>query len=326
MRFVRNMQNYGFARLEVSPAQAAVPQHAFESVRRWLDAQLAKPKDQRWRGRVDERNDSESNEVEDAMTARISKGRFVGFASDRNREYVQLRRPIAASGTVWPPAHFVDDKEEPFAHEMLALLNLLDNLGRDCMCAVCDVLNMDPDWVLNELLEDTTPPPSSPDEVTTVDKAYQYGPSVLRVYNYRNKGANAHPDDSSCAVHADLGLLTVSPVATVPGLQMWNLDRMMWTDVEADAAPTHFSVFAGETLGFLTHGVIKAPLHRVPPISVESEAQRRMSMPYFLRTRPETVLNPKADSAAQITTRDFMEDIVARKRPWRREKGKPLDY
>jgi isopenicillin N synthase-like dioxygenase len=110
---------------------------------------------------------------------------------------------------------------------------------------------------------------------------------------------------------------------------MWNLERMIWVDVEEDADLLHFSVFAGETLGFITNGLIKAPLHRVPGIVVQTEDDRRMSMPYFLRVRPQAVLNPTAPTEAQLTCRDFMEDIVLKTRPWRRRDKKnpiPPDY
>ncbi|TMW64852.1 hypothetical protein Poli38472_009019 [Pythium oligandrum] len=320
-RFAQNMMRFGFARIEVTPEQAKIPQDAFTSVRKWLMSQLALPTEQRWRDKVDAR----STEEMDAASShpKVSGGRYVGFSADRSREYLQLRRPIAASGTVWPPAYFADNKQ--FATEMLTLLNLLDNLGRDCMRAICEILNLDEDWIMKELLDDPTPPPASEEEVTTVDKSYQYGASVLRIYNYRNKskdGAPVNPEDQSCATHADLGLVTVSPVATVPGLQMWNLERMVWTDVEGDAGPLHFSVFAGETLGFITNGLVRAPLHRVPAIGVPTEDGRRMSMPYFLRARPEACLNPRATPTRRITCRDFMEDIVFKNRPWRREDPK----
>lgn len=343
MRFVRNMTGYGFARLTVTPEQAHIPQKAFRDVRMWLIEQLALPAKERWSDRVDARAPEDATEEEpvDSMHKThpmVSKGRYVGFSGDRNREYLQLRQPIASSGTVWPPAYFATDESKTFASEMLTLLGLLDDIGRDCMRAICDVVGLDPHWVIDELLDDRTAPPATEEAAADLpkDKSYQYGASVLRIYNYRNKKAAGEdsktpldPNDELCGVHADLGLVTVSPVATVPGLQMWNLERMLWTDVEEDATELHFSVFAGETLGFLTNGLIKAPLHRVPAMCVDGEDNRRMSMPYFLRVRPEKCLNPTAEPSAQITCRDFMEDIVFKKRPWRPRKHKhspPPDY
>ncbi|TYZ64495.1 hypothetical protein PybrP1_000135 [[Pythium] brassicae (nom. inval.)] len=335
-RFVHNLQTWGFARLEVTPAQARVPQGAFRAVRAWLAAQLALPPAERWRDYVDATHlPTAADGSPGGLTAThpaVSRGRYVGFSSDRNREYLQLRRPVAKSGMPWPPAYFAENAA--FAAQMLELLELLDGVARDCMRAVCDVLNLDERWVLDELLDDLTPAPATAPPDAVRDRSNQYGPSVLRIYNYRNKArpdaAPLHPDDHSCGVHADLGLVTVSPVATVPGLQMWNFDRMAWSDVEEDAQAIHFSVFAGETLGFLTNGLICAPLHRVPAVVVADESSRRMSMPYFLRARPQQVLNPRAAPAAQLTCRDFMEERVFPSRPWRREDTRkdapPPDY
>eukprot|EP00644_Phytophthora_capsici_P006165 jgi/Phyca11/549324/estExt2_Genewise1Plus.C_PHYCAscaffold_320086 len=331
--FVHNLQSFGFARLEVTPQQAKIPQLAFERVRKWLTGQLELSKTKRWVDFVDVSNVGENGELFTSHPA-VSRGRRVGFSADRNREYMQLRLPVAASGTPWPPDYFQDSEEnKEFANELLTLLELLDDISRDCMRAVCEVLNIDESWIFEELLDDRARPSSS--FRGSRDTSYQYGSSVLRIYNYRNKAANGKvpaqvdPNDNSCGVHADLGLVTVSPLATVPGLQMWNLERMAWFDVEESASAIHFSVFAGETLGFLTHGVISAPLHRVPPICVEAETERRMSMPYFLRAKPGACLNPKAPAKEQITCRDFMEDIVFKKRPWRRENSNnpvPPDY
>ncbi|KAI9986571.1 hypothetical protein PInf_025524 [Phytophthora infestans] len=333
-RFVQNLQNFGFARLEVTSEQAKIPQLALERVRKWLVEQLELSKEKRWVDYVDVSKAGETDNSSDSCYSshpNVSRGRRVGFSSDRNREYMQLRLPIAASGTPWPPVYFQDSNEnKDFATELLTLVELLDNISRDCMKAVCEVLNIDERWLFDELLDDRTRPTDS--FTGSRDPSYQYGASVLRVYNYRNKGrspAEVDPNDFSCGVHADLGLVTVSPVATVPGLQMWNLERMNWVEVEENASTLHFSVFAGETLGLLTHGVISAPLHRVPPICVESESGRRMSMPYFLRAKPGACLNPKAPKAEQITCRDFMEDVVFKKRLWRRENSNnpaPPDY
>ncbi|OQR96771.1 hypothetical protein ACHHYP_13641 [Achlya hypogyna] len=348
LEFVDKMRTYGFARIEVTPEQAGVPLEAFRAVRRWLRDQLALPKEQRWTERVDVTETIPNDEVEKPrspfeslmcwsrppkpLESLVSKGRYVGFNGDATREYLQLRWPLQRSGTVWPRPYFVDTKEETFAHDMLALLQLLDGIGRDCMEAVCQVLNLDRRWMFEELLDSDAPPPATDADVTTTDPSCRYGASVLRIYNYKNKkGEPVDPQrldlNMSCGSHADLGLVTVSPCATVPGLQMWNLERMLWTDVERDAETIHFSVFAGETLGFITNGLISAPLHRVPATVVEAEADRRMSMPYFLRARPQAVLNPTRPAAMPaITTRDFMEEIVFKKRPWRRESCATPDY
>ncbi|RHY49936.1 hypothetical protein DYB30_010926 [Aphanomyces astaci] len=311
VQFVSKMKTFGFARIQVTREQAQIPLDAWEQVRTWLAAQ---------------------NPTLPPLLA--SKGRYVGFSCDPNREYLQLRHPLRSAGTIWPRPYFHETNQAEFATNLLKLLNVLDTVGRDCMEAVCAVLNIDRSFVFNELLDDVSAPPTSAADVTATDPSCRYGASVLRVYNYRNKKADVHTADNrrmdlhmSCGSHADLGLVTVSPCATVPGLQMWNLDRMLWTDVESDASPLHFSVFAGETLGYLTNGLIQAPLHRVPATVVADEASRRMSMPYFLRARPEACLNPtRSADVPPLTVRDLMEERIFKSRPWRRESCATPDY
>ncbi|CAK4080089.1 unnamed protein product [Aphanomyces euteiches] len=359
IQFVTKMKEFGFARISVSREQAKIPIEAWEKVRTWLIQQLALPRADRWGERVDETDpESTDNQVEDdeeptapvstlsslvcfwratppvekPRKLLVSRGRYVGFSCDPNREYLQMRRPLKHAGTVWPRPYFSTPEAAQFAQDMLQLFNVLDGIGHDCMEAICDVLAMDRSWIFNELLDDPSPPPTSADEVTNTDMSCRYGASVLRIYNYRNKkGENLDPKrldiNASCGSHADLGLVTVSPCATVPGLQMWNLDRMAWTDVECDATELHFSVFAGETLGVITNGLIRAPLHRVPATVVEDETKRRMSMPFFLRARPHACLNPNRPAGvAALTVRDFMEDMVFKTRPWRRESAATPDY
>ncbi|ETV72693.1 hypothetical protein, variant 1 [Aphanomyces astaci] len=360
VQFVSKMKTFGFARIQVTREQAQIPLDAWEQVRTWLAAQLALPRADRWGERVDTTEPLDSATSSDATLASTpldddhepsqpsllsslnptlppllaSKGRYVGFSCDPNREYLQLRHPLRSAGTIWPRPYFHETNQAEFATNLLKLLNVLDTVGRDCMEAVCAVLNIDRSFVFNELLDDVSAPPTSAADVTATDPSCRYGASVLRVYNYRNKKADVHTADNrrmdlhmSCGSHADLGLVTVSPCATVPGLQMWNLDRMLWTDVESDASPLHFSVFAGETLGYLTNGLIQAPLHRVPATVVADEASRRMSMPYFLRARPEACLNPtRSADVAPLTVRDLMEERIFKSRPWRRESCATPDY
>ncbi|EGZ05663.1 hypothetical protein PHYSODRAFT_341876 [Phytophthora sojae] len=174
------MQSYGFARLEVTPEQAKIPQVAFERVRKWLVEQLELPKEKRWIDFVNVSKPSEKKEGEEDV-------------EDNPSDSLYTSHPVVS-----------------------------------CMKAVCELLNIDENWLFEELLDDRMR--ASKTYEGPRDTSYQYGASVLRIYNYRNKAANGKgpaevdPNDNSCGVHADLGLVTVSPLATVPGLQMWNLE------------------------------------------------------------------------------------------------------
>eukprot|EP00741_Cyanophora_paradoxa_P020207 tig00000219_g19506.t1 len=129
----------------------------------------------------------------------------------------------------------------------------------------------------------------------------------------------------ACGVHADLGLVTVSPPSSSPGLVVLDPSVQAWVDVESNAGEAQFSVFVGETLGLLTNGALRATLHYVNDATIP-EAEARYSCPYFCRGRPGAPLpalqlggelagaGPPAISPATVA--DFMATIFA-DRPWR---------
>lgn len=328
-KIIRNLSDYGFVRLEVSEEMASALQNAYQMTRKWLTRQRELPKREQWRDLVDARTHHYKEttiplvqNLHARNQSMVSRGRYVGYSSDSSRDYIQLRHPIHKSGTKWPHAYFSRTEDGcNYALEMLKILRSLDELARVCLLAVCETMKLDTKYIFAELLDDVSLPENMV-LANTTDEAYQYGASVLRIYDYRNKApiSSSQPlvANDSCGVHADLGLLTISPTATIAGLQIWSLERMLWTDIESGAEAKHVSLFAGETLGYLTNGRLPGTLHRVPAIYGSGDGPRRMSMPYFLRSRPEKVLNPTAKTSLQLTCRDFMEDIVFKKRPWRR--------
>ena len=80
-------------------------------------------------------------------------------------------------------------------------------------------------------------------------------------------------------MHTDVGVLTVAPLSTVPGLQSLGLDadgRWRWHDLEPN--PGLVVVFAGEVLHRLTDAAIRPLFHRILRPTVE-----RVSVPFFQR-------------------------------------------
>lgn len=87
----------------------------------------------------------------------------------------------------------------------------------------------------------------------------------------------------------------------------------------------------GETLGKVTNGVIRAPLHYVDDESWQTQTKEhvrtRMSMPFFYRMAPQAKLRPcpplyqNDDDDGRpppLTTHEFMEQVVFPQRPWRK--------
>ncbi len=63
----------------------------------------------------------------------------------------------------------------------------------------------------------------------------------------------------------------------------------------AAAGPRELIVFAGETLSFLTGGQLRAPVHYVDERFM---GKPRVSMPFFVRGRPDALLRPACVEAA----------------------------
>ena len=106
------------------------------------------------------------------------------------------------------------------------------------------------------------------------------------------------------------------------GLEIFDAAHLQWRDAEDGLQPDELTVFAGETLTFLSGGEIPAPLHRVRS---PSSASGRLSMPFFLRARPLALLTPlqrepSCEGAGKLAARvcqDYtIEELYAR-RPWR---------
>ena len=91
--------------------------------------------------------------------------------------------------------------------------------------------------------------------------------------------------------HCDLGLLTIAPRASVPGLVIHEPLRNEWIAIEEDMGADEAILFAGSTLSelggpaALPHKVIRASGHR-------------LSAPYFCRASPHIPLPLPAATVA----------------------------
>ena len=121
---------------------------------------------------------------------------------------------------------------------------------------------------------------------------------MLRIHRYTL--------DADFPPHCDLGLLTLAPKASVPGLQVQSLSSGGWIAIEEQMGEEEAVLFGGLTLTELT-GLTALP-HKV-----DRGGQDRLSAPYFLRASPDQTLPPAttttnstatatATAAAAITT------------------------
>jgi isopenicillin N synthase-like dioxygenase len=144
---------------------------------------------------------------------------------------------------------------------------------------------------------------------------YSVGTDAFRVFQYYRAPGEERPglEQAATGLHSDMGLITISPAARVPGLTALHRDGSHWVRVERDESndendtgtPLYLHVLSGDTLSFLTHGRVRGLAHFVD----ERVGVRRISMPYFLRANPHA-------SIRSTTVRVFLEDVVFPRRTW----------
>jgi len=88
--------------------------------------------------------------------------------------------------------------------------------------------------------------------------------------------------------HSDIGLISVAPRSTTPGLQLREFDTPYdWVNVENKMGPNDVIVFAGQALTRMTSGVYRPVLHR-PVIPLQGD---RMSFVFFLRAKAKSIVD-----------------------------------
>ena len=289
---------------------------------------------------------------------------FVGYSLDFNgREFFPVRRYDGLFP--WPRS-----QPDVFAQ----LFDAMDSISRAVLKLICVELGMD-DRKVMELLDPAEDLPWVHGEWTEPSFRFKAirnarmiaramgwhwlerllpppprfrrsGASVLRVYKYF-KDKNQPPSPPATGFHCDMGLVTVALRSDVPGLMIFNSSQGFLMDVERPQAGQgeegegegeEIIIFAGEALGLITGGRVKAPCHFVEESFV---CQPRFSFPFFLRPRPEADLSPLIDprllarlhedrlksqkegstSFTPLTYGAFIERIMWKDRPWSPKPG-----
>ena len=258
---------------------------------------------------------------------------YAGMGQDAGREWLQVRRRQ-------PPPRLDTDATcdclpEGTPPALAAAFVGLRHASAACLGALAEGFGVAPECWLN--LTDLCDPPMPPPPPVDGGTVRLGGPSVWRCFSYLPEGRG-----TGCHAHADLGLLTLDPAPTHPGLLVYDCESLEWAEAEGGMAPDEITIFAGEQLAYLTGGVLPAPLHRVPaPAAVAGvEGSPRISMPFFVRAHPDATLRPAghAEAAtparageavdggasraparrlAPVRTEEFVLEHLFRKRPWR---------
>ena len=285
--------------------------------------------------------------------------RYAGFGDDIGREWLQLRRAQHgksaaemagnADGGGDADEHGDGDDDEDGRSRSTVLpagvpeefgiaLHEMRRAATICLRALCVACGLRQDaWTS---LTDVVDAVNHDDHEDSTEFRPLGGPSVLRLMRY----VPSHKGGKGCTLHADLGLLTLSPAPisldgsqtdASAGLQVYDVDHQQWRRAEVELQTDELSIFAGEQLAFLTAGRIRAALHRVPA----PKQLGRFAMPFFVRAHPHAILVPTvpmlseepleeplqavADGEGQIAPlsprqcEDFVVNELLSRRPWR---------
>ena len=112
------------------------------------------------------------------------------------------------------------------------------------------------------------------------------GNSVLRSLRYPPLvGVDAPAGAVRAAAHEDINIITLLVTSTASGLELLTRDGR-WLAVNAE--PGEIVADSGDMLSRVTSGFIPATTHRV--VNPDQSSAERMSMPFFVHPRPDSVL------------------------------------
>ena len=91
--------------------------------------------------------------------------------------------------------------------------------------------------------------------------------------------------------HCDSALMTVAPKASLAALDLRRFDSLDWERCESQMEEDELLVFVGDTMARLTNNYYPALLHKPTVEPMLSSAMPRISTPFFLRARPDAMLD-----------------------------------
>eukprot|EP00027_Filamoeba_sp_ATCC50430_P013999 CAMPEP_0168570670 /NCGR_PEP_ID=MMETSP0413-20121227/16870_1 /TAXON_ID=136452 /ORGANISM="Filamoeba nolandi, Strain NC-AS-23-1" /LENGTH=257 /DNA_ID=CAMNT_0008603359 /DNA_START=145 /DNA_END=918 /DNA_ORIENTATION=+ len=191
----------------------------------------------------------------------------------------------------WPPI-------EGFQQTTREFYNTMNSIGAVILKCVALALKASP-----QALYDLMDPPTLP--------TGQYSSNTIRMFNYFNKPNTDLPAKD----HNDLGLLTIIPKSTIPGLEVLSMCEDCvygWVNPEMKQQATDLVILAGETLSAACGGNFMAGIHRV----VHNEnyyGQSRISLPFLMKPYNEATLKDITKDAPGMLVKEFMTKEMSRR-------------
>lgn len=163
------------------------------------------------------------------------------------------------------PANLWPDEVDGFRSAMLALYDALEEASEVLLQAIALFLGEAED---------------------TLTKLSTHGNSVLRALRYPALGSvPVAPGSIRAAAHEDINLITLLITASSSGLELLDRDGN-WLPV--NNLPGEIVADSGDMLQRITNRRLPATTHRV--VNPRGDTDERMSMPFFVHPRPDSVL------------------------------------
>lgn len=122
--------------------------------------------------------------------------------------------------------------------------------------------------------------------------------TLFRILHYPTyDDSKQEPGAVRAAAHEDINHITLLPVGSSKGLQLYGKEEQKWFDVPFEKESIIINI--GDMLQELTDFQFKSTTHRVIKVAGEPEGQDRMSSPMFIHAKPSCFLSDRVGTASQ---------------------------
>lgn len=218
---------------------------------------------------------------------RTEKGVSVGYRDDGEREFFETR--LKHDGSVEPNFPEVLG----YADTVRLVYKELSVVGTEVLRGIANYLEIDARYLLD--LTDLEFHGKIPvgnslrlSKLSERDDGLEFSSSLLRICNYQH--SKRSDDLLAFGAHTDSSFITIAPVSSNAGLEIFDQRLKRWVRPETDLDPGKAIVFVGEFLQLLTKSRFKAAVHRVV-YNHNHMAMDRVSCPFLIRGRHEMVIN-----------------------------------
>ena len=190
----------------------------------------------------------------------------LGYKREGNREFFETR--VSRLGIVEPSLPV-----EGYQDFVLTLLRELNSIGVRILREISRELGLDPSFLLDLVDSEICPLPEA-----------AYSAAVLRICRYPPS-----EERISFGAHTDTSILTICPLCSVPGLEVYDPHDQRWVAVESEYVSSDtVLVLVGELLQIIFRQKFRASVHRV-----RSPLERhRLSSPLLMRGRRAAIIDP----------------------------------